>query len=76
MHNHKPNPNFVYSKYLYYCLLTTIKGEIKKYVVETVRANIGISLYQEIIPIAHQKHFVIIEAVENRVHVIDDLEKI
>jgi len=74
----KPNRNLVLSKYLYlYSLSPKITDEIKKYVVETTQANIGIaSIKSFVFPLAtliEQEE--VVQEVESRLSVCDKVEE-
>src|SRR5690242_19519574 len=74
----KPNRNLVESKYLYhYSLSPKITDEIRKYVVETTQANIGIASIKSFVfplpPIQEQNK--VIQTLENRLSVADKMEE-
>lgn len=74
----KPNHNLVLSKYLYlYSLSPKITDEIRKYVVETTQANIGIASIKSFVfpfPPMVEQHTVVQE-IENRLSVSDKMEE-
>jgi type I restriction enzyme S subunit len=75
----KPNNNLVLSKYLYYYSLSPhITDEIKKYVVETTQANIGIASIKKfklfLSPLKQQE--CIINEIESRLSVCNKIEEI
>lgn len=75
----KPNHNKVDSKYLFYFSLSpVIKDEIKKYVVETTQANIGIaSIKRFVFPLPNDKseQHAIVREIESRLSVCNKVEQ-
>jgi type I restriction enzyme S subunit len=74
----KPNHNLILSKYLYlYSLSPKITDEIRKYVVETTQANIGIASIKSFVfpfPSIDEQHKVVQE-IESRLSVADKMEE-
>lgn len=74
----KPNKDLVLSKYVYfYTLSPKVSDEIRKYVVETTQANIGIaSIKSFIFPLPPlEEQYTIVQAIENRLIVSDKMEE-
>ncbi|OXA98201.1 hypothetical protein B0A75_14755 [Flavobacterium oncorhynchi] len=74
----KPNHNLTLSKYIYlYSLSPKISDEIKKYVVETTQANIGIaSIKRFVLPLPSLKEQQkVINEIERRLSVADKMEE-
>jgi type I restriction enzyme S subunit len=74
----KPNHNLILSKYLYlYSLSPKITDEIRKYVVETTQANIGIASIKSFVfpfpPMVEQ--YKVVEEIESRLSVSDKMEE-
>ena len=74
----KPNHDIVDSKYIYfYSLSPAIRKEIRKYVVETTQANIGIGSIKKFIfplPSLEEQHK-IVQEIESRLSVCDKVEE-
>lgn len=74
----KPNTNLINEKYIYlFSLSPKVTDEIRKYVVETTQANIGIgSIKSFVFPLAplEDQHRVVQE-IENRLSVADKMEQ-
>jgi len=74
----KPNRNIVLSKYLYlYSLSPKISSEIKKYVVETTQANIGIaSIKKFVFPLPNMKEQIkVVQAIERLLSIADKMQE-
>ncbi|PVY42338.1 restriction endonuclease subunit S [Pontibacter virosus] len=74
----KPNPKLVLSKYLYlYTLSPKITKEIRKYIVETTQANIGIaSIKKFVFPLCSiDQQSKVIQDLESRLSVCDKMEE-
>lgn len=74
----KPNHNIILSKYIYlYSLSPKITDEIRKYVVETTQANIGIASIKSFVfplpPMEEQQ--LIVQEIESRLSVADKMEE-
>ena len=74
----KPDHNLVLSKYIYmYSLSPKITDEIRKYVVETTQANIGIASIKNFVfplpPLEEQER--IVQEIESRLSVADKMEE-
>ncbi len=74
----KPNHNLILSKYIYlYSLSPKITDEIRKYVVETTQANIGIASIKSFLfpfpPFEEQN--LIVQEIESRLSVADKMEE-
>jgi len=74
----KPNHDIVLSKYIYlYSLSPKVTDEIRKYVVETTQANIGIASIKSFVfplsPIEEQHQ--IVQEIESRLSVADKMEE-
>lgn len=74
----KPDQNIVLSNYLYlYSLSPQITDEIRKYVVETTQANIGIaSIKSFVFPLASkEEQQLVVQEIESRLSVADKMEE-
>ena len=74
----KPNKDLVLSKYLYlYSLSPKITDEIRKYVVETTQANIGIaSIKSFVFPLpTNEDQNKVVQEIESRLSVADKMEE-
>jgi type I restriction enzyme, S subunit len=74
----KPNQDLVLSKYIYlYSLSPQVTDEIRKYVVETTQANIGIaSIKRFVFPLPTKKEQKqIVQEIESRLSVCDKIEE-
>jgi type I restriction enzyme S subunit len=75
----KPNIQIIYPKYLYlYSLSPQVHEEIRKYVVETTQANIGIASIKKFIfnyPENLDEQLKVIDEIESRLSVCDKIEE-
>lgn len=75
----KPNHKLINSKYLYlYSLSPQVHEEIRKYVVETTQANIGIASIKKFVlafPLSLDEQLKVTQEIESRLSVCDKMEE-